>query len=418
MHVLFRDLVHELREKGRRCTFLGIGPVTLNVIKAAFEACVRCQCPPIFIASRNQVDSKSLGHGYLMGGMDQSGFVEILRKGASDAGYGGPLFICRDHGGPWQRNAELDQALPVEEAMLLARRSFEADIKAGFNYLHIDPTKCPHAFSSRELIQWTVERMDFCEHYRHEIGAGPVDYEVGTEDIKGGLTSESSFEDFLARLTGSLAEKRLPLPTCVVGQTGTLTRLDRNAGSFNSESTARLVNIAADYGIGFKEHNADYLDADCCRIHPEIGISGMNVAPEFGLVETTAYIDLAGMEEKLVQEARLGAGEASGFRGSLERLVMEKASWRKWLTEEYRGWSDDAVRNDSYLMSVVARVCGHYVISEAEMKQACLTMFANIRRFDLVSDPERYVLDRARDVIEHYIHNLQMDHTWPLSIAT
>ena len=85
----------------------------LNVIKAAFEACVRCQCPPIFIASRNQVDLKSLGHGYLMGGMDQSGFVEILRKAASDAGYSGPLFICRDHGGPWQRNAELDQALPV-----------------------------------------------------------------------------------------------------------------------------------------------------------------------------------------------------------------------------------------------------------------------------------------------------------------
>ena len=142
-----RDFVAKLHKAGRKCTLVGIGPVSANVVRATFEACKKYDCPAIFIASRNQVDLKSLGHGYLMGGMDQQAFVGLLQRVRTEVGFSGPVYICRDHGGPWQRNVELDQKYPVERAMAVARESFRADIEAGFNYLHIDPTKCPLPFT-------------------------------------------------------------------------------------------------------------------------------------------------------------------------------------------------------------------------------------------------------------------------------
>ena len=42
--------------------------------------------------------------------------------------------------------------------------------------------------------------------------------------------------------------------------------------------------------IMLKEHNADYISNDMLKIHPKIGIHAMNVAPEFGVVETRAML--------------------------------------------------------------------------------------------------------------------------------
>ena len=103
-HLPVRELLSKLKTAGRSCTLLGVGPVSPTVVRATFEACRNYDCPPIFIASRNQVDLESLGHGYLMGGMDQHKFVQLVHSAGREAGYDGPVYICRDHGGPWQRN--------------------------------------------------------------------------------------------------------------------------------------------------------------------------------------------------------------------------------------------------------------------------------------------------------------------------
>jgi hypothetical protein len=39
---------------------------------------------------------------------------------------------------------------------------------------------------------------------------------------------------------------------------------------------------AGTYGVGLKEHNADYL-SDILYMHPVFGITAVNVAPEFGV---------------------------------------------------------------------------------------------------------------------------------------
>ena len=272
-HKTLKAIIRRLKEKNYHCTMLGIGPVSQVVVHETFEACKQHSCPAIFIASRNQVDLDELGGGYLMGGMDQKKFVDLLASEQESVGYHGPVYICRDHGGPWQRNKELNENYSIEKAMKIARKSFEADIEAGFNFIHIDPTKCPFDYTQDDLCRWTVELLEYCEQIRAKLNCDEIDYEVGTEDIQGGLTTVDKFEDFLKKLTGELTARSLPLPTFIVGQTGTLTRADCNVGHFDRTMTLQLSAIAESYGVGFKEHNGDYLSAASCRIHKDIGVT-------------------------------------------------------------------------------------------------------------------------------------------------
>lgn len=407
-HMLLKDIITGLRNKGNSCTFLGVGPVSENVVKATFEVCKQYDCPPIFIASRNQVDLKFLGHGYLMGGMDQQAFVELLKRVQQQVGYEGPLYICRDHGGPWQRNKELDEKYPVKRAMNIAKESFRADIEAGFNYLHIDPTKCPFPHSQDDLCSWTVELVKFCEQVRKTLSKDSLDYEVGAEDIRGGLTEADTFEAFLRNLTKRLKDEGLPQPTCVVGQTGTLCRLDRNVGCFDRIKTAELAATAAKYGVGFKEHNGDYLSAASCRIHPDIGVAGINVAPEFGLVETDACLALADLERKLLQEGWLRPEDTSHFRELLLEQTFTNSPWKKWMTEDIKQFPLDKIQSDTAIRLLIARVCGHYVYNRPEVVQARRKLYENVNQFELVDSAKHFVVNRVKDSIEFYVGHFRL----------
>ena len=411
-HIPLRDFVTKLKKAGHHCTLLGVGPVSQVVVRATFLACVKHDCPPVFIASRNQVDAKELGHGYLMGGMDQAAFVRLLEQVGKETCYRGGVYICRDHGGPWQRNAELDGKYPAERAMEIARESFRADIAAGFNYLHIDPTKCPHSFTQDQLVQWTLDLMQYCESVRKELGKPAIDYEVGTEDIQGGLTTTATYETFLKKLTERIKAVGLPLPTCVVGQTGTLCKVDHNVGHFNATSTAELVKMAAKYGVGFKEHNGDYLSAATCRIHPKLGVTGMNVAPEFGLVETDALLTLADLEQKLVGEGWLKETESSRLRS----LVLEKSfadtPWKKWMTDDVQKLPAEKIQADAALRLLIARVCGHYTYDDPAVKAARLRLYANLDQHRLIEPPDKsadaFVVRRVQDAIKFYIRHFAL----------
>ena len=406
--ITLKDFITKLRTKGRRCTLLGIGPVSKVVTQATFEACKNYNCPAVFVASRNQVDLKELGHGYLMGGMDQKSFVDFIIRMRKQTGYEGPVYVCRDHGGPWQRNRELDEACPVEAAMEIAKKSFYADIEAGFNYLHIDPTKCPLPFEPEDTCNRTVELIKFCESSRKLLDKGPVDYEVGTEDIKGGLTTNETFENFLESLTARLRDENLPVPTCVVAQTGTLAKIDRNVGQFDRQQAEKLVQIAAKYGIGLKEHNGDYLSAVSCRAHPDIGIMAMNVAPEFGLVETDACLHLADLEQKLVREGWIKKQDVSNLRLLLLELTWKNSPWKKWMTGDIKQLGHEKIESDRFLRTLIARVCGHYVYDAPEISEARRILYDNINNFKLADDAERFVIDAVRSAIEFYMRNFSL----------
>ena len=57
----------KLQDSGDHATMVGIGPMSPNLIQAVFELAKDEDFPPMFIASRNQVDMDEMGAGYVNG---------------------------------------------------------------------------------------------------------------------------------------------------------------------------------------------------------------------------------------------------------------------------------------------------------------------------------------------------------------
>ena len=214
---------------------LGVGPMSENLVETCIELAKEKDFPLMFIASRNQIDLKKFGGGYV-GGWDQFDFADRIKKIAKKYDFQ-DYYLCRDHGGPWQRDEERNAHLPLEEAMEIAKESYSADIEAGFDLLMIDPTKDPFVMGKvvdiEFVLEKTVELIDYCEKKRNELRRPPIAYEVGTEETNGGLTESDSYDDFLSKLNNTLDARGLPRPIFAVGQTGTLVKSTMQAGYFD-----------------------------------------------------------------------------------------------------------------------------------------------------------------------------------------
>jgi hypothetical protein len=373
-------------------TLLGIGPMSEEVLLAALELGRESDFPVIFIASRNQVDSRRFGSGYVKG-WDQADFVAAAKRLAEKARFDGPLYICRDHGGPWQRDEERSPGIPEEQAIQSARDSYREDLLAGFQVLHIDPTRAPEPIGPVPLstvLKRTVELIGDIEEERRKATIAPVTYEVGTEETAGGLTEPEVLKGFIGDLCGALEREKLPAPSLVVGQTGTLVKMDRNTGGFNGDHARRLGELARSFGMGLKEHNADYLSDEVLRNHPRLGVTSANVAPEFGRAHTVALLALA---------QHVGDHE---FIALLERKALESGRWRKWLLPEQKGMTAAQIRDNRVVLAQVADVCGHYVYDDPEVAEARARLFGRARLAG-VAHPERRILDAIKASIRRYV---------------
>ncbi len=389
-----------LKDQGKHFTHIGVGPMSYNLLRAALELAKEKDFPLILIASRNQVDSDALGGGYVCS-FDQKRFVESTAKIADEIGFDGLCYFCRDHGGPWQRDAERNNKLPVDEAMDIAVRSYLDDAEAGFDLLHIDPTKDPHCGEGvvplDVVLERTITLIERIEEERVKKGWKELAYEVGTEETLGGLIDPTVFENFIKELKVALEKKGLPMPLFVVGQTGTLTRLTSNVGHYDTPTATNLSNITHKYGTGLKEHNGDYLCNEILLEHPVIGLDAMNVAPEFGLVETEALLDLCSIEEKFLAPA-----EQSNLRAVLAEHAVKGERWRKWMVGEKRTAPIEEIMKDEENVKLITSMCGHYTLEDKEVKEALALLNANITKLGL--DPEFYVIKKIKDSIDRYIY--------------
>ena len=76
----------KLQDSGDHATMVGIGPMSPNLIQAVFELAKDEDFPPMFIASRNQVDMDEMGAGYV-NGWDQTRFAADIKKVADKVIY-------------------------------------------------------------------------------------------------------------------------------------------------------------------------------------------------------------------------------------------------------------------------------------------------------------------------------------------
>ena len=372
------------------------------LLQATLELSDEQDFPILFIASRNQVDIDKFGGGYVSG-WDQQRFVKAIEEMGKKIGYKGQYFVCRDHGGPWQRDEERKARLPEAEAMERGLESYYADLDAGFDLLHIDPTKDP-AYSEGTVpmdlvLNRTVYLIEKVEEYRKLKGLPAIGYEVGTEETNGGLTGVDAFEEFIERLCAMLEEKNLPIANFIVGQTGTLTRLTENVGHYSTENAAHLSAVAAAHGMELKEHNGDYLSDELMLIHPALKVSSSNVAPEFGVVETRSYLQLAAFEDKLVEMNLIE--KASGLADVLRKAAVETGRWRKWMLKEQAALEVDEVLRDEELTHLIADISGHYTFETPAVAAALKTMLDQLEAANVPA--RRFVLDKLKRSIGRYV---------------
>ena len=391
----------ELQKTGQSATLLGIGPMSKNCVQATLELSKEDDYPVMFIASRNQVDADELGGGYV-NGWNQFTFAQAVKEVADEIAYDNQYYLCRDHGGPWQRDKERNDHLAVDEAMKLGKLSYKTDIEAGFDLLMIDPTKDPFEIGKviplDTVIDRTVELIDYCEKVRKEAGLPEIGYEVGTEETNGGLTSTEKYETFITRLEVELTKRGLPMPTFIVGQTGTLTRKTEQVGTFNFKNAYDLAQMAKKYGVGLKEHNGDYLDDVTLLEHIPSEITATNVAPQYGTVETRAYLHLAGVEAKLVQYGLVE--EASKTRDVLLVHAIKSDRWRKWMVGDQTKLTVDEIMKDEELSEEILDIAGHYTFNDEEVKAEIQKMYANLAKHHI--DGNRYVIDSIKRPIRDY----------------
>lgn len=397
----------KLQDQGRYSTLIGIGPMSSNLLKASFELARDEDFPLMFIASRNQVDKDELGGGYV-NGWNQQTFAADIKQAAADTDFTGLYYLCRDHGGPWQRDEERNAHLSVEKAMHLAKESYLADIEAGFDLLMIDPTKDPFQMGKvidlDKIIEWTVELLEFCETERKKKNLPEIGYEVGTEETNGGLTTTERYETFIKKLQAELSSRDLPMPSFIVGQTGTLTRLTEQVGHWNYANAIDLAKMAKKYGVGLKEHNADYMDDETLLLHNPAHITASNVAPQYGTEETRAYLKLIKVERRLKKEGLIK--QASNLYDVLLDKAIRTERWRKWMEGDDVNLKVEDVLQDERLSTEILDISGHYAFNDPAVKKEIKTLYANLQANNI--DGPRFVIEHIKRPLLQYIKDLNL----------
>lgn len=330
---VLRALRHGLAPGEPAPTILAVCPNSEAVVKAAMRAAREAQAPLFFAATLNQVD---LDGGYT--GWTPQQFVGTARQLADVEGYAGPVVIGLDHGGPWLKDLQTREKWPLERAMQGVKDSLAACLDAGYDLLHVDPTvdrtlPPDQGMPIEVVIARTLELISFAESHRRRAGLPPVSYEVGTEEVHGGLADPSVFRGFLEGLRTGLAEQAFgdTMPCFVVGKVGT----DLHTTVFDPAVARRLASIGAEYGVAIKGHYTDSVSN--AEAYPESGMGGANVGPEFTEAEYEALAALARKEEAAARHGRIAS--PSGVMAALRQAVVESGRWEKWRLPEEAGLS-------------------------------------------------------------------------------
>ena len=66
---------------------------------------------------------------------------------------------------------------------------------------------------------------------------------------------------------------------------------NENNGKFDKFRLKDMVKVCGKHGLLSKLHNGDYLPVNQLFIHFNEGVNCINIAPEFGLIETNTIIN-------------------------------------------------------------------------------------------------------------------------------
>ena len=389
-------IIHKIKQLERDGhpprTLLAVCPNSISVIKAALRAAKRNNAPIKFAATLNQVDFDG---GYT--GLTQKDFVRLLKREAESINYEGVTIVAIDHGGPWLKDIQATEKWSLEDAMNGVKHSFELAVCAGYDLIHVDPTiditlLKVEQISIETVVERTIELIVHTENFRRSKNIPPISYEVGTEEVHGGLADDETFDRFLKLLKIGLDKIGLSevWPCFIVGKVGT----DLHTTLFDPVVARKLTSKVEPYGSLIKGHYSD--DVSNPEQYPLSGMGAANVGPELTICEYSALIELEKLEAILFAQERIAL--LSGIHDKLWKAVLKSNRWKKWLHNDETGLNFEqisTVRQEWLIMT-----CCRYIWQSPEVMVSRHLLYDNLRNNGI--DAEEIVLSRIERNIDKY----------------
>jgi D-tagatose-1,6-bisphosphate aldolase subunit GatZ/KbaZ len=395
---ILERIVELTREGQPPRTLFAACPNSLAVIKASLRAAKRNNSPIKFATTLNQVDYDG---GYT--GFTQSDFVRLVKKESEKINYTGPVIIAIDHGGPWLKDIQNIERWDFKTAMDGVKMSFEKAIEAGYDLIHVDPTidiflKQGETISIEVVVSRTIELIAHTENFRKKNHYPAISYEVGTEEVHGGLADEKTFNTFLQLLKQGLSKMGLSdvWPCFIVGKVGT----DLHTTTFDPVIAAILAQMVKPYGSFIKGHYTDGVSNP--EAYPLSGMGAANVGPEFTIDEYCALMELEEIENKLYTSKSIAI--KSNIREKLWTAVIASNRWKKWLSKEEAGLDFMSLKEDrkEWLISTGCR----YIWQKPEVVVSRHILYDNLLSNGI--EAEEIVLSRIQHDIDKYFRSFNL----------
>jgi len=289
------------------------GPMTPNFIDSLILFANDHHKYFTFIPSRRQIDY----NGGYVGNFTTESFANYVKLKTKY------VMIERDHGGP-------SQGTNYDDGLV----SFEKDCE-NFHCIHIDPWKEFQDIYAG--INKTIQLIKYCYELNPYIF-----YEISTEEAIRPLTCDNIYLLLNTCKTELRPEIFKQILFCVI-QSGTSLKDGVNTGNFSLQKQLDMLKVVHSFGLHAKEHNGDFLTIDDIKNRFNNNLDALNIAPEFGIIETKFLLEHMKDKPDLIEE--------------FFNICYKSKKWVKWVSPGFNPFE-----NKLELITI----CGHYVFNYPE----------------------------------------------------
>lgn len=373
-------------------TIFAACPNSISVIKAALRSAKRWNSPVKFATTLNQVD---IDRGYT--NLDQKEFFNTIKLEADRMNVKVPVIVAVDHGGPWLKDLHAREKWSFDASVSEVKKSFEASVEAGFDLIHVDPTvditlQPGQNIHIELVVERTLDLIVHTERFRRSGGYKRIAYEVGTEEVHGGLADLETFHKFLILLKRGLAELELNdvWPCLVVGKVGT----DLHTATFDPVTAKNLTNITREFGSVIKGHYSDGVTNP--EAYPLSGMGAANVGPEFTITEYNGLMELEKLEKQYFYANKIARCSDIGL--IMHNSVVASGRWKKWLLpgEDTVNFENISKERQEWLISTGCR----YIWQNVEVLAARAQLYNNLESLGIFA--EEIVLSNIECAMDKY----------------
>lgn len=283
------------------------------------------------------------------------------------------------------------------------KNSFEKAIDAGYDMIHVDPTiditlEKGDSIDIDIVAERTLELIVHCENYRKEKGLEKIAYEVGTEEVHGGLADMKVFNRFMQLLKKGLKDNYLSetWPCFVVGKVGT----DLHTTLFDPIVAKELTEATRPYGSKIKGHYSDSVDNP--EAYPASGMGAANIGPEFTEREYDGLMELIDIENEYYQQGKVA--KLSQMKERLWEAVIESMRWVKWVNEDES--SKDFYANPEERQVWLIKTGCRYIWENPEVLAARSKLYNNMEMNGIKA--EEIILSRIGQAMDRYFHTFNL----------